>query len=227
MYYEGKTIEFVPNVTYLGAIMQTKGGYSGHIQNLKRKGISACTRVALRLPLTTMSLKSLERLLCTVILPSSMYGLALHESQMNEDDFQYLDVVQGRLIKAWFGVSKFCSTTALREAIGWKLASEVVVCHLRHGVRMGSFVEGTQSMPFGKDHVRRFMGMWLSNGLHHLWCGTGPCYVAREECTCKFCGCAGVGKCHLLICEWACSIPFNRANIQQIVEVIQACNRHT
>ena len=35
-----------------------------------------------------MSLKSLERLLCTVILPSSMYGLALHESQMNEDDFQ-------------------------------------------------------------------------------------------------------------------------------------------
>ena len=53
---------------------------------------------------------------------------------MNEDDFQYLDVVQGRLIKAWFGVSKFCSTTALREAIGWKLASEVVVCHLRHGL---------------------------------------------------------------------------------------------
>ena len=54
---------------------------------------------------------------------------------MNEDDFQYLDVVQGRLIMAWFGVSKFCSTTALREAIGWKLASEVVVCHLRHGAR--------------------------------------------------------------------------------------------
>ena len=200
MYYEGKTIEFVPNFTYLGVIMQTKGGYSGHIQNLKRKGISACTRIALRLPLTTMSLKSLERLLRTVILPSSMYGLALHESQMKEDDFQYLDVVQGRLIKAWFGVSTFCSTTALREAIGWKLASEVVICHLRHGARMGSFVEGTQSR---------------------------QCYVARDECTCKFCGCAGVGKCHLLTCEWAYSIPFNRDNIQQIVEVMQARNRHT
>ena len=71
-------------------------------------------------------------------------GLALHESQMNEDDCQYLDVVQGRLIKAWFGVSKFCSTTALREAIGWKLASEVVVCHLRHGTRMGSFVDSNR-----------------------------------------------------------------------------------
>ena len=37
---------------------------------------------------------------------------------MKEGDIEYLDVVQGRLIKAWFGVSqKFCSTTALREAI--------------------------------------------------------------------------------------------------------------
>ena len=64
--YEGRKIEFVPNFTYLGVIMQTKGGHSGHIQNLKRKGISACTRVALMLPLTSMSLQSLERLLCTV-----------------------------------------------------------------------------------------------------------------------------------------------------------------
>ena len=46
-----------------------------------------------------------------------MYGLALYESQMKEGDFQYLDVVQGRLVKAWFGVSKLCSTIALREAI--------------------------------------------------------------------------------------------------------------
>ena len=52
LYYEGRKIEFVPNFTYLGVIMQTKGGYSGHIQNLKRKAISACTRVTLRLPLT-------------------------------------------------------------------------------------------------------------------------------------------------------------------------------
>ena len=140
LYYEGRKIEFVPNFTYLGVIMQTKGGYSGHIQNLKRKGISACTRVALRLPLTSMSLQSLERLLCTVILPSCMYGLALYESQMKECDFYYLDVVQGRLIKAWFWVSKFCSTTALREAIRWKRASEVVFCQLRHGARMSSFV---------------------------------------------------------------------------------------
>ena len=59
-YYDGKEIKFVPKFTYRGVRMQTKGGYSGHIQNLKRKGILACTRVALRLPLTSMSLQSLE-----------------------------------------------------------------------------------------------------------------------------------------------------------------------
>ena len=81
-------------------MMQTKGGYSGQMRNLKHKGISACARVALRIPLTSMSLLSLERLLRTVILPSCMYGLALYESQMMEGDFEYLDVVQGRPIKA-------------------------------------------------------------------------------------------------------------------------------
>ena len=94
----GRRIEFAPPT--LGVIMQTKGRYSGYIQNLKRKGILACTRVALRLPLTSMSLQSLERLLCTVILPSCMHGLALYESQMKEGDFDYLDVVQGKLVKA-------------------------------------------------------------------------------------------------------------------------------
>ena len=66
--------------------MQTKGGYSVHIQNPKRKDISACTRVP-EVLLTSISIHSLERLLCTVILPTScMYGLALHESQMKEGD---------------------------------------------------------------------------------------------------------------------------------------------
>ena len=151
LYCEGRTIECVPNFTYLWVIMQTKAGYSGHIQNLKRKGISACTRVALRLPLTSMSLQSLERLLCTVILPSCMYGLALYESQMKECDFYYLDVVQGRLIKAWFGVSKFCSTTALLEATRWKRASEVVFCQLRHGARSYDLVPGSRGHPIDTD----------------------------------------------------------------------------
>ena len=131
-----------------------------------------------------MSLHSLDRLLRTVILPSCMYGLALHESQMREGDFEYLDVVQGRLINAWFGPSKCCPTSSLREAIRWKRASEVVFYHLRYGVRMDSFVIGekdTQSIPFAKQHVRCCVSMWISNGLHHLWCECEKCYVVSEE----------------------------------------------
>ena len=131
--------------------------------------------------------------------------------------------------RSYIDKTKFCSTTALREAIRWKRASEVVFCQLRHGARMSSFVVGedTQSIPFGNHHIRRCMGMWLSYGLHHMWCGAGQCYFVSEECACKFCGCAGVDKIHLLRCEWASCEQMNMDNIQQIVRVMCACNRHT
>ena len=67
--------------TYLVVIMQTKNGYSAHIQTHKRKGISACTRIALML---RMSLLSLERLLCTMLLPSCVYCLALYDTHTYE-----------------------------------------------------------------------------------------------------------------------------------------------
>ena len=70
------------NVTYLVVIMQTKN--SAHIQNRKRKGISVCTRIALMLQLTSMSLLSLERLQCIAILPSCVYCLALYDTHTYE-----------------------------------------------------------------------------------------------------------------------------------------------
>ena len=65
------------------------------------------------------------------------------------------------------------------------------------------------------QHVRRCMGMWISNGLHHLWCEAGQCYVVSEAGACTFCGCAGVQKYHLLTREWAnCEqLHVNRENI--------------
>ena len=52
-----------------------------------------------------------------MILPSCKYGLALYyESQMKEGDCEYLFGCGAGLTdkKPWFGMSKFCSTTALR-----------------------------------------------------------------------------------------------------------------
>ena len=51
-------------------------------------------------------------------------------------------------------------------------------------------------------HVCRCMDMWLSNGLHHLWCEGWHCYFVSEECSCKLCGYAGVEKYQLLRCVW-------------------------
>ena len=40
-----------------------------------------------------------------------------------------------------------------------------------------------ECLPFAKDHVRRCMAMWQSNGLNHLWC-EDHCYSVGEDCVC-------------------------------------------
>ena len=98
---------------------------------------------------------------------------------------------------------------------------------------MGSFVVGddTQSLPFAKHHICRCMGMWISNGLHHLWYEAGQCYFVSDECACKVCGSARVDKYPMLRCEWASceqlGLQVNRDNIRQIVNVLHTCNRPT
>ena len=59
------------------------------------------------------------------------------------------------------------------------------------------------------------MGMWLSNGLYHLWCEAGQSYFVSEECACILCGCAGVDRCHLLRCEWTSCEQVGQATSEQ------------
>ena len=114
-------IEFVSKFTYLGVVFQTKGKLTGNFDHLRNNGIAACAKVAARMPLSKMSPAILARLFLAVVLPSATYGL---RSIHTNETLDFLDEVQGRLIKAWFGVSKYCSTSSLRTAIGWRKASE-------------------------------------------------------------------------------------------------------
>ena len=63
------------------------------------------------MPLSKMSP---ARLFLAVVLPSATYGL---RSIHTNETLDFLDEVQGRLIKAWFGVSKYCSTSSLRALL--------------------------------------------------------------------------------------------------------------
>ena len=56
------------------------------------------------MPLSKMSPAILARLFLAVVLPSAAYGL---RSNHANETIDFLDEVQGRLIKAWFGVSKY------------------------------------------------------------------------------------------------------------------------
>ena len=66
--YNNQEVDFVSKFKYLGVMFQTKGGNSENVEMLKRKGISACARVANQMPLNKMSLLSLERLFRAVVI---------------------------------------------------------------------------------------------------------------------------------------------------------------
>ena len=75
--------------------------YAGHFDHLRNKGIAACAKVAARMPLSKMSPAILARLFLAVVLPSATYGL---RSVHTNETLDFLDEVQGRLIKAWLSI---------------------------------------------------------------------------------------------------------------------------
>ena len=54
--YNNQEVDFVSKFIYLGVMFQTKGGNSEHLEMLKGKGISACARMAIKMPLSKMQL---------------------------------------------------------------------------------------------------------------------------------------------------------------------------
>ena len=92
-------IEFISKFTYLGVVFQTKGKLTGHFDHLRNEGITACAKVAARMPLSKISPAILARLFLAVVLPSATYGL---RSIHTNETLDFLDEVQGRLSKSWF-----------------------------------------------------------------------------------------------------------------------------
>ena len=141
---------------------------SSHRRHLRNKGIGACAKVAARMALSKMS-PAILALYFSLLFFRQPHMDSIHTNET----LDFLDEVQGRLIKAWFGVSKYCSTSSLRAVIGWRKASEF---HLSTSTEPKCILDPLLPIPIHLPaHSRRNMGLWYSNGLHHLWCCTPSC----------------------------------------------------
>ena len=149
--------------------------------------------MAARMPLSKMSPAILACIFIAVVLPSATYGL---RSIHTNETIYFLNEVLGRLIKAWLGVSKYCSTSSLRADIGWRKSSEF---HFSTLAEPTCILDPLLPIPLHLPaHSRRNMGLWYSNGLHHLWSCTASCYTINNACTCRLCGERKPTKFHLL-----------------------------
>ena len=118
---------------------------------------------------------------------------------------------------------KYCSTSSLRAAIGWRKASEF---HLSSSAEpkcrpiIDPLLPTLLHLP---AHSRRNMGLWYSNGLHHLRRCTPSCYTINNACTCRLCGDRQPTKFHLLSCRTstlARHIVITPVNVNKVVKVL-------
>ena len=136
-----------------------------------------------------------------------MYGLSAMSKQLCEDNYAFLDVVQWRLVKLWFGVSKFASTSSLLNAVECEKGSDLVrTSHETHTalgpVSMSDYTLSCRPN-FPTGITRRNIGLLLSNGLHDLFCQSRKCYTPAEGCVCKLCNSPADHKSHIIHCRWA------------------------
>ena len=174
--YNNQEVEFVSQFKYLGIMFQTKGDNSEHLEMLKRKGISACARIANQMPLNKMSLLSLERLFRAVVIPPCTYGLSAISNQLCEDNYEFPDVVQGRLVKLWFRVSKFASTSSLLHAVEWEKASDLVRTSPETRTALGPVAMSNYTMSCRPNFPTGITRRNIGYGLRDLFCQSRQCY---------------------------------------------------
>jgi len=206
MLYDGEKIEFVSSFTYLGVVLMTKGGHSAHLDHLKKKGIAACARMAICMPLARMSLKSLERLFLSVIVPSATYGIPALANNLSEGDFEFLTTVQCRLLKFWWGISKFASSSYILEASGWLAAGPLLRPHFCESAALPSISSPALIQSPAADLMgprRRVWGRWFGTAFHSLWCSKRGCFHLDHDCKCRLCGLGtALRREHLVHCKW-------------------------
>ena len=84
---------------------------------------------------------------------------------LHQENYEFVDVLQGRLVKLWFAVSKFVSTSSLVYALGGKKASDLLRTSHETGTALGpvSVSANTMSCNFPTGITRRNIDLWLSN----------------------------------------------------------------
>ena len=213
MLYEDNEIEFVS---------------SGHLDHLKKKGISACARMAICMPLARMSLKSLERLFVSVIVPSATYGIPALASNLREGDFEFLTTVQCRLLKFWWGISKFASSSHILEASGWLAAGPLLRAHFCENAALSPVSSSALVQSPSADLMgprRKVWGRWFGTAFHSLWCSKRGCFHLGHDCKCRLCGSGtALRREHLEQCEWvlAGSESFYAIELLKLEKVLYA-----
>jgi hypothetical protein len=216
----GVKIEFVPEFTYLGVILQPSGiVFSKHIDKRVRLAMLATFNIK---ELRNLSIETAIKLFELKVAPIATYALEVIWPFLNKTDFKMLETVKTRYFKRALGVSKKSRSRHIYELLDIDLfASDICQKYsLEQTTAFNKFCEGefmkklgicnefyeTETMrkedwkgPYFDD--RHVFARFACHGYHYLFCKNKSFhYDATHRCSCKFCG----EKCaqyHILECN--------------------------
>ena len=120
LFMERKAIEFVPNLKYLGIVLQPALGFGDHVEQLVTRTATtiACLGNLQKIPLT-LAMKMFD----PKIMPMIRCGMTAISRRLAKTNMRNLDRCKSMYLKAVFGLRKHTSNTLVLD-----LANEKTIC---------------------------------------------------------------------------------------------------
>ena len=217
----GKQIGMAKEVTYLGVRLSCQGSIDSHVRERVRKAKIAIARI--RKP-HLLSIKTAMAVFSLCVGPVAYYGLAAVWERMSVRLLGMVETVKASFLKRCLGVARSTKNRLVyslleeRSFIEELLPILKVRCTLAvdeylrafkkkvEGVAVDGFWEGSPALDRdewrGAGRPGRSLIIRVSlHGLHGDICSSRRCFIASEDCICKFCG----GVCEQMHI-WSCTM---------------------
>ena len=216
--YSDAPIEIVNEFVYLGITLQTKLGFTKHVERVKRKAITATALLTKHL--SKLSLSSVLKLFKVKIKPIATYGIRLVAPSLSKASLLQLDIVKSKYLKKALClpvstnndvVYNLCDTKRLCEELkeAGVQFDEQAYKEYQEVVQAKKLLESQRQrnkLAFEDDNWKRpmqprhYVVGYTVHGFHWCICKNKEYHERKGECVCKECNQSAADADHLARC---------------------------
>jgi hypothetical protein len=203
----GQEVEFVQRFSYLGfELTATATSFSAHIQERKRKAISAIASIP---DLRKISMATAVKLFALKVAPIASYGIRAIWRELKISDLEDLEGIKANFLKRTMGLSKYTrnrltyllakTPSFIDELMGiYNLEETAASLEFKRRLNLrvaevnpeflSSFAMTDSNWMASLYDLRHLICRTAVHGFHHKYCEDVSYHQPAEECRCRFCG---------------------------------------